>query len=65
MFFGSDNGGRTAAVLNSLIATCKGLGADPFAYLRDVFARISAHPNDRLDELLADKWKAARAALTS
>ena len=50
-----------AAVLNSLIATCRGLGADPFAYLRDVFERISAHPNDRLDELLPDKWTGARA----
>ncbi len=29
MFFGSDNGGRTAAVLNSLIATCKRLRIDP------------------------------------
>ena len=65
MFFGSDNGGRTVAVLNSLIATCKGLGAEPFAYLRDVFERISAHPNDRLDELLPDKWMGARADVIS
>ncbi len=60
-----DNSGRTAAAPNSLVATCKGLGADPFAYLRDVFNRISAHPNDRLDELLPDKWAAARADVTS
>ncbi len=60
MFFGSDHGGRTAAVLSSLIATCKRLGIDPFAYLRDLFERISAHSKNRLDELLPDKWKAAR-----
>ncbi|MCP5113744.1 MAG: IS66 family transposase, partial [bacterium] len=65
MFFGSDNGGRTAAVLNSLVATCKRLGADPFAYLRDIFERISAHPENRLEELLPDKWTAARAAASS
>ncbi len=65
MFFGSDNGGRTAAVLGSLIATAKRLGLDPFAYLRDVFARIAAHPNSRLEELLPDKWKAARGFDTS
>ena len=58
-FFGSDNGGRTAAVLSSLIATCKRHHIDPFAYLRDVFARISAHPQSRLAELLPDQWKAA------
>jgi transposase len=62
LFFGSDNGGRTGALLNSLIATCKRLRIDPFAYLRDVFARISAHPNNRLEELLPDRWAAARAA---
>ncbi len=28
-FYGSDNGGRTAAVLTSLIASCKRLGIDP------------------------------------
>jgi hypothetical protein len=61
MFYGSDNGGQTAAVLTSLIATCKGLGIDPFAYLRDLFARISSHPQSRLGELLPDQWKATRA----
>ena len=58
MFYGSDNGGRTAAVLTSLIATCKRLTIDPFAYLRDLFARISSHPQSRLAELLPDQWKA-------
>jgi len=60
MFFGSDNGGRTAAVLSSLIATCKRLRVDPAAYLRDVFGRISGHPHNRLEELLPDRWAAAR-----
>ena len=58
MFYGSDNGGRTAAVLSSLIAPCKHLRIDPFGYLRDGFSRISAHPKTRLDELLPDQWKA-------
>jgi len=42
--YGSDEGGRTAAVLTTLIATCKRLHIDPFAYLRDLFQRISDHP---------------------
>jgi hypothetical protein len=58
-FFGSDNGGRTAAVLSSLIATSKRHHMDPFAYLRDVFGRISSHPQNRLEELLPDRWLAA------
>jgi hypothetical protein len=65
LFFGSDTGGRTAAILSSFITTCKRLHIDPFAYLRDVFARISAHPANRLPELLPDQWKAARTAATT
>ena len=50
MFHGSDNGGQAAAVLTSLIATCKRLKLDPFAYLRDLFGRISSHPQSHLAE---------------
>jgi hypothetical protein len=48
LFFGSDTG-RRIAVLNRLITTCKRLRVDAFAYLRGVFARISAHPHNRLE----------------
>jgi len=60
MFYGSDNGGRTAAVLSSVIATAKRHGLDPFAYLRDLFGRIGSHPQNRLAELLPDQWKEGR-----
>jgi len=62
LFFGSDNGGRTAAILTSFIATSKRLQINPFTYLRDVFDRISAHPMHRLEELLPDNWKAAQTS---
>lgn len=42
MFFGSDNGGRTAAVFYSLIASAKRHGVDPFTYLRDVLRVVSS-----------------------
>jgi transposase len=60
LFFGSDNGGRTAAVLTSFITTCKRLDLDPFAYLRDIFERISTHPQSRLADLLPDAWMVAQ-----
>jgi transposase len=62
LFAGSDRGGETAAVLMSLCTTCKDLGIDPQAYLRDVLDRISTHPARRLDELLPDRWQALRLA---
>ncbi len=30
---------------------------EPFAYLRDLFTRISTHPHNQLDELLPDRWQ--------
>ena len=44
---------------------CERLPIDPFASLRGIFERISAHPMNRLEELLPDKWKAARHAAAS
>ncbi|MCK4306497.1 MAG: transposase domain-containing protein [Candidatus Eisenbacteria sp.] len=38
---------------------------DPFVYLRDVFSRISAHPDSGLEELLPGQWKAPRTTATS
>ncbi len=49
MFYGSDQGGRTGAVLSTLIASCKRQRVEPFTYLRDLFTRISSHPHNRLD----------------
>ena len=60
LFFKSDNGGRRAVVLTSFIITCKRLDIDPFAYLCDIFKRISTHPQNRLAELLPDQWRAER-----
>ncbi len=61
LFFGSENGGKTAAVLFSVIASCQRNDVDPYEYLRDVIARISVHPLSQLEDLLPDRWKAARS----
>jgi transposase len=57
MFFGSDQGGKTAAVLRSFIATCNRCSIEPFAWFRDVLSRISTHSITRLSELLPHRWK--------
>jgi hypothetical protein len=43
----------------SLIASCKRHRFDPFAYLRNVIARIPTHPQSRIRELLPVYWKPA------
>jgi transposase len=61
MFFGSDIGGRTAAVLRSFVASCQRVHVDPFAWFKDVLARIPAHSINRIAELLPHNWAAAQA----
>ena len=61
LFAGSDNGGRTAATLFSLIATCQRHRVEPMAYLRDVLTRIAATPLSQLPDLLPDRWSPATA----
>jgi transposase len=62
LFVGSDQGGKTAAVLFSFTATCKLLGINTFDYLRDVLGRLPTQPAERLSELLPHNWRAARAS---
>jgi transposase len=62
LFCGSDNGGNTAAVLFSFIATCERHRVNPFEYLRDVLERIAGTPISKLPDLLPDRWRPAPAA---
>ena len=52
LFAGSDAGGERAALLYSLIVTCRLNGIEPFAYFQDLLDRIADHPITRIDELL-------------
>jgi transposase len=62
LFFGSDVGGDTAAVLYSFVQSCRRLGVEPWRYLSDVLSRISTQPREQLAELLPDRWAAAQRA---
>jgi len=63
LFFGSDRGGRTAAILLTLLKSAQRNDLNPFDYLTDVFARIADHPQSRIAELLPHRWKPAAAQL--
>jgi transposase len=57
LFVGNDAGGEAAAVIYSLLETCKQHNVNGWAYLKDVLTRISTHPNSKIDELLPYSWK--------
>jgi transposase len=64
-FCGSAEGGRTAAALYSVIGTCKHLGIDPFAYLRDLLPALYALGDSPHEEALAywlpEVWQVRQA----
>jgi transposase len=74
LFVGSPRGGQGAAVLYSLVSSAKASGVEPFAWLRDLFARLPHHrdgeafaqssdglpvSSSELDDLLPDRWLTA------
>lgn len=61
LFVGNEEGGKTAAVLYSVVSSCGRCGVEPFAYLRDVLVRMRTTPVESLGELLPDVWKESRA----
>jgi transposase len=62
---GSESGGQTAAVLYSVVATCKHLGIDPFLYLREalpgLFALGEKPTSAQLQGWLPDRWLLQRS----
>lgn len=62
LFVGNEDGGHRAAVMFTLVESCKALGVEPWAYLNDLFTHLPNIPVDRLDLLAAflpDRWLAA------
>jgi hypothetical protein len=51
LFIGSELAGQRAAVVMSLVQSAKLNALDPWAYLRDVLARIHSHPSHRIGGL--------------
>jgi transposase len=60
LFVGSEDGGRAAATILSLVQTCRNLGINPQDYLEDVMRRVMSHPARFVHQLLPNNWLAAR-----
>ena len=57
MFCDSEVGAESAAILYSLIGSCKLAGVDPWRYFIDVLERISVHQASKVEELIPVNWK--------
>jgi len=63
LFLGSDEGGRRAAAIYTVVESAKLSGLNPQAYLADLIDRLAkGWPRSRLAELMPWTWAATRAA---
>jgi transposase len=62
LFLGSEQGGKTAAILMSFTSTCKRPGVEPWAYLQGVLTRLPTTSSEQLADLLPHHWQVARQA---
>ena len=60
LFVGSEAGGKAAAVLLSLVQSCRATGINPREYLEDVMRRLMDHNSQKLEELLPLAWAASK-----
>ena len=57
LFVGSEQAGDRAAILTSLIASCKNNFVEPWAYLKDVLSKLPQQTSDQeLYAMLPDQW---------
>jgi len=60
LFVGNEEGGEAAAVILSLVQSCRAIGVNPTEYLEDVMRRLMIHNSRKIHELLPDQWLKAR-----
>jgi transposase len=60
LYFGSERGGETAAVLFTLLSSAKRHGLNTWAYLRDLLWRLADLKPGELEQLLPDRWQDSR-----
>lgn len=56
LFLGNEEGGEAAAIILSLVQTCRAMRINPHEYLEDVMHRIMSHSSQKLEELLPGNW---------
>ena len=62
MFCWTEVGAKYVGIIQSLLATCRLQGVDPYTYLVDVLQRIERHPAREVHLLTPRLWKQHFAA---
>jgi len=62
LFCWTEVGAEHAGIVQSLVATCRLHGVDPYTYFVDVLQRVGQHPASRVAELTPRLWKQHFAA---
>ena len=63
LFIGEANAGQRSAIIYTLIETCRRRGIDPYAYLRDVLARLPRMTNHQIPEVTPAAWAKTQRTL--
>lgn len=64
LFAGSELAGQRTAMVMSLVQSARLNGHDPWAYLRDVLARLPTQRSSQIEDLLPHRWQAVSGAAT-
>lgn len=56
-FAGGDEGGKRAAIIYSILETCKQNNINPFDYLRDILIRIPGAKQSEIESLTPYNWQ--------
>ena len=57
VYCGSEKGAERAALIYSIVGTCKQLDIDPYQYLSDVLEKLLNWPKEKLYQLTPLQWK--------
>ncbi len=62
LFCGNEEGGRRAAVLYTLVESCKAAQVEPFAYFTDLLTRLPSATDSQIASFTPRAWAASRRA---
>jgi len=63
LFVGDAAAGERSAIIYTLIESCRRRGLDPYAYLREVLARLPRMTNWQIPEVMPEAWSKSKLLL--